>query len=189
MLIPLGFWAASAGGGAAAGSFDLLETQVLASSAASVSFTSLSTYAADYQHLQIRMRAKTDRTSAAADYCLVNLNGDTGSNYAVHALRGTGSAVNSFAITSQTRMLMVRVAGNANADVFGAGVIDILDAFNTSKNKTLRALGGETNLNEITLHSGLYMNTAAITTFAIKPEIGTNFLTGSRFSLYGIKAG
>ena len=56
MPIPLGFFAAA--GAVAGGSYDLLETTILSSNAASVTFSNLNNYAADYQHLQIRAVVK-----------------------------------------------------------------------------------------------------------------------------------
>jgi hypothetical protein len=79
-------------------------------------------------------------------------------------------------------------ATNTTASAFGAGVIDILDAYSTTKNKTMRTLnglsGGEVN---IRVGSGLWRNTNAITSVTIFDADSTNLVTGSRFSIYGIK--
>ena len=190
MLIPLGFWAASAGGGAGAGSFDLLETQVLASSAASVSFTSLSTYAADYQHLQIRFTARTTQAVVASDLRM-RLNGVTSASYSRHLLYGNGSTVASSGLASQTFMNLVNIPGSsATADAYCAGVIDLLDPFDTTKNTTMRALAGNVTSgdNLIALASGAYLSTDAITS-ATLINLSGDLAIGSRFSLYGIRGG
>jgi hypothetical protein len=59
---------------------------------------------------------------------------------------------------------------------------------NTSKNKTLRNLGGYENngSGSILLNSGLIPITAALTTFVITPQDGS-FAQHSSFALYGIK--
>ena len=182
MLIPLGFWAASAGGGAAGGAaFDLLETQVLASTSASVSFTSLSTYAADYQHLQIRMAANS--SSIGGNY-LMRFNADTGSNYAGHFLVGTGSSVLSGKTSNTTDLALGTIIGSQ----FGAAVCDILDPFVSTKNTTVRSLVGNTTQNRIDLMSGVYLQNTAISSINLRPDAGS-WLTGSRFSLYGIRGG
>jgi len=66
-------------------------------------------------------------------------------------------------------------------------VLDILDAYSTTKNKTIRSLSGMTGgANNLQLYSGLWNNTAAISSLNIFPG-ATNFVAGSRFSLYGIR--
>lgn len=174
--------------GQAAGSFDLLETQVLASSAASVTFSSLSTYAADYQHLQIR--AVIGATAANARLWM-RLNGTT-SGYAWHMLRGNGSSVSSEGPTSQPAIRLINNIGTTS-NAYGAAIIDLLDAFDTAKNKTVRSLGGgATGANEINLNSGSSFSTSALdsVTFGLGETTISqqNLATGSRFSLYGIKA-
>lgn len=187
MLIPLGFLAAS---GVSAGSFDLLETQVLGSSAASVTFSSLSTYAADYKHLQLRMTARTDRASYV-DTVAIRFNADDAANYTDHYLAGNGSSVFSGADTSMTRMLSVRVAGaSAASSIFGAGTVDLLDVFETTKYKTIRSLSGYTSGSgsEVYQFSGAWYLTTAVGSITLLPNIGSNFVQYSRFSLYGLKA-
>jgi hypothetical protein len=189
MLIPLGFWAASAGGGAA-GSFDLLETQVLASSAASVTFSSLSTYAADYQHLQIRLTARFTNISGA-EAVRVQFNADTGNNYARHTLFANGSSVGSFGGANQDRFELGDYPWNSStANAFGGAVIDILDPFETTKYTTARALTGSEHGsgNRLQFVSGLWMNTNALSEIRLYSAFST-MLTGSRFSLYGIRGG
>lgn len=181
MLIPLGFLAVS---GVSAGSFDLLETQILSSNTSSVTFSSLSTYASTYQHLQIRAVAKTDRGGADNDNVIIRFNGDSGSNYSCHFLRGAGGSASSGALSNETKIIARAVGGNDGN--FGAVVIDILDAFETTKYKTTRSLGGYSNA-ILELGSGSWRNTAALTSILLDQDVGSNFLVGSRFSLYGSK--
>ena len=185
MLIPLGFLAAS---GVSAGSFDLLETQVLGSSTSSVTFSSLSTYASTYQHLQLRYTARSDRANTL-DAMIIQVNGDTGTNYKTHQLVGNGSSASSGAESYANGWEFMYVPGNnASSGVFGAGVVDILDPFETTKNKTKRSLSGVLSDTYIQLSSGVWLNTAAITSITFDQRYGSNFVSGSRFSLYGIKA-
>ena len=174
--------AAGAGGVAAVSNYELIETQILGSAQASVTFSSLGTYSSTYKHLQIRGTAKTNQ-GAIFDLIKVQLNGDTGNNYARHSLLGNGTSVSSGAVSS-TSFVNFAAQGNTTANVFGGFVFDILDAYSTTKNKTTRALAGVT---EIRLSSGLWANTASITSVTLSPEFGSLFIAGSRFSLYGIK--
>lgn len=186
MPIPLGILAAAGFRPSAAGSYDLLETTVLTGSQASVEFTNLTTkYASTYQHLQIRVAL----AARADDWMTLRFNGDTtGGNYYSHILRGTGSAVNSFATgAGSLGMGYLMNFGTTTS----AGVLDILDPFETTKNKTVRMFAGNTTANStggpITLTSGLYMSTNSVTALSISAFSGT-YTTGSRFSLYGLKA-
>ena len=186
--IPLGILDFPTG---AAGAYDLLETQVLTSSAASVTFTGLGSYS-DYKHLQIRAVARSNRPAAVSSLVLFRLNSDTGSNYAWHELIGSGSSVSSDAGTSTTSMAYLwRIAGpNADADAYGAMVGDLLDFSDTNKYSTFRLLQGSihgASQVEIGLGSGLWMNTAAVTSIDIIEGFSSTFTIGSRFSLYGIR--
>lgn len=186
MLIPLGFLAAS---GVSAGSFDLLETQTLTGSQASVTFSSLSTYASTYQHLQLRMTARSTRADTADSY-RIQFNGDTAGNYSFHQLDGTGSSVGSAGTSNVTYMQFGAgvPAANATASSFSGSVIDILDPYETTKFKTIRGLAGWTGgFQIIELTSGNWRNTNALTSILIYAAAG-NLAQYSRFSLYGIKA-
>jgi len=186
MLIPFGVLSAAAF--APSGDYELIETVILSSSASEVVFSSLATYASTYKHLQIRATGKTDRTALDTDFLRLRFNGDTGSNYALHALTGGGSSVGSFAVTSTTSVNVERFSGNTTANYFGAAVVDILDVYSTSKNKTVRSFGGASGPGQlVNFNSGVYLNTSSTTSLTLAVGGGTNILAGSRFSLYGIK--
>ena len=190
MPIPLGILAvAGAGAAGGASSFDLLETTVLSSAASSVTFSSLGSYS-DYKHLQLRISTRTDR-SGNLSAPTMRLNSDTGSNYAYHLLRGSGSSVLSEGYSSQSS---INIPSNSSdymtANVFSAAVIDILDFSSSSKKTTIRVLGGNPDSNywNIALQSGLWNNTAAVTSIILEPGFGaSNWKASSRFSLYGVK--
>lgn len=188
MLIPFGILSAAGAGGAAVGAFDLIETQTVGTATSSVVFTSLDTYASDYKHLQIRIVGRSTRTEVNSGIA-VRFNGDTGTNYVLHGLVGSGSSATSFASTGRTNTMGLPMpANNATASAFGAGVVDILDAYSTTKNKTVRALGGiASNFNEIALNSGLWLNTASLTSMTFIDTTGNNIAVNTRISIYGIK--
>jgi hypothetical protein len=92
------------------------------------------------------------------------------------------------AFTSRAN-LFVGTNGTSNnaANSFGAGVIDILDFSSTTKNTTTRVLAGNAGTTaSVQFQSGLFNNTAAITSMTIFGNTG-NLVAGTRFSLYGIK--
>jgi hypothetical protein len=166
------------------GAFDLLETQVLGSSAASVTFSSLGTYASSYEHLQLRMTLRQDTNS---NVLRIRMNGDSGSNYRSHTLNGNGSSVLS-STESTTSIFTYSAAASLDvANLFSGHVLDVLDAFSTTKNTTTRNFSGHSGTyKDVNLTSGAWFNTASMTSIEILPA-SSNWVTGCRFSLYGIK--
>lgn len=190
MLIPLGILDFPTGGVAA---YDLLETEILSGSPADVQFSSLGTYSADYQHFQIRFVIRGSRTGNSSDSLYMRLGAndsvDSGSTYAWHYLRGNGSALSSSGASSQTQMMLNLNAAAADytANGFTAGVIDLLDPFETTKYKTVRCLTGQTtNENSVYLSSGLWQSTSSVTDILFTHQISPPAV-GSRYSLYGIR--
>lgn len=191
MLIPLGIldYPVSAVGASA---YDLLETEILTGSQASLVFSGLnSTYGADYQHLQIRLTARTNVASDNDNY-RIQLNGDTGTNYAAHRMYGNGTSVvaNGYSSEDYMRNLGAIPGSTSPANVFGGAVIDILDAFETTKYTTVRSFSGmwrNATTGLLGLNSGLWMNTNAVDSILIDGLSGS-FVQYSRFSLYGLKA-
>ena len=174
------------------GAYDLLETEILTGSQSSVTFSNLnSTYGADYQHLQLRMVTRDNRAISGTNNIRLQVNSDSGSNYADHGLYGNGSSVLSYANTSQSQFnaLSINPSNSDTADAFGAAVVDFLDCFETSKYLTIRSLSGVTVAagSTIRLSSSVWMNTNALDTLLIYPS-SASFVTGSRFSLYGLRS-
>jgi hypothetical protein len=185
------FSAAGAGGEVAGSSFDLISTTILGSATASVTFD-VTSLASTYKHLQVRVVMASDITDGI--YSAMRLNADTGSNYSVHALYGTNNNVGSLGAANTTSMSSSSYTSSSNSLRAEASVIDLLDAFSTSKNKTLRMLTGiaetSASTSSIALFSGNWRNTAAITSvqlLAFSQGVAHTFIAGSRFSLYGIK--
>lgn len=175
----------------AGNAYEWLETTVLGSDTADVTFANLNTnYGSTYQHLQLRIASRGNR-SFTNEPIHMQFNGDTGSNYAWHQLYGNGSQVLSYAESSVTVIRIGSMSANtSSANIYGATIIDILDPFETSKNTTARGLSGyaQSGDNEIALRSGLWNNTAALTSIKLIPWSSTTFETGSRFSLYGLRS-
>jgi hypothetical protein len=73
------------------------------------------------------------------------------------------------------------------ANVFSAGFTDVLDPYSTTKNKTIRSLNGNIDQSFIFLWSGLWMDTSSLTSITLSSQNAANFVSGSRFSLYGIR--
>jgi hypothetical protein len=180
-------WGILASSGGKAGAFDLLETTVLSTATTTITFSSLGSYAA-YKHLQIRAVMKDQAGSPNLNRIDMRFNSDTGSNYTYHYLNGNGSSVNSSAGTSQTKLQFFdMIGGGSDTNIYGAAIIDILDFSSANKNKTVRVLGGGNagSESDISLGSGAWLSTSAITSISIFGN--WDYAAGSRFSLYGVK--
>jgi hypothetical protein len=190
MLIPFGILSA-AGAGGVTGTYELISTTILGGTAASVTFSNLGDYSTTYEHLQVRYTGRSNQAQTFAGLRLT-FNGDTAANYGSHILYGNGSNAFSAAYSSTSNILFDQheiTGASVTANIFGAGIYDILDAYSTTKNKTVRFLGGRGVVPEadkkIDLGSGLWRNTASITSITFTPN--GDLIAGSRFSLYGIR--
>ena len=120
---------------------------------------------------------------------LLRLNGDSGSNYSYHSLYGNGTSALAEGLASQSSIGVGQIAGDNSANVFGASVIDILDYSVTSKNTTVRSLGGSdrNGAGSMRMQSGCWLNTSAVTTITLVLNTG-DWGEYSTAALYGIRA-
>ena len=182
----LGITASSILGSALAGSYESISTVDVTSNTASVTFSSIP---ATYKHLQIRgiLRASYAPSNTAMRN---TFNSDTGNNYTTHDLTAVNSSVNAGNETGNPYITFARgaYAGLASG-VFTSFVMDILDYANTSKYKTVRTLTGYVGNNsegQISLRSGAYLSTNAISSINMLSNVG-DIVQYSKFALYGIK--
>jgi hypothetical protein len=168
------------------GDFELISTTILGSTTAAVTFNTSAL--SSYSHLQLRYVSR----NASDSNGLIGLtfNGSS-STYRYQRLRSNGSTVSVTGGTS-SYMELYGSGSSAGANQFGSGVVDILDFNSTTKRKTIRALVGVVDsvgsMLEIDLMTGAhYLNTNALTSLTLTQTFGTGFITGSRFSIYGIK--
>lgn len=172
----------------AGGSFESIATATGTGSSGTITFSSIPS---TYKHLQIRYIGRSDEVATVRNLN-IRLNGDTGTNYVYHNLTGDGSTATAAGVTAVAQMLVRPIpAASASANIMGAGIIDIHDYASTTKNKTVRTfVGADANTAstdwKVSLFSGLWLNTAAITSISLIAQSG-NFTTDSTFALYGIK--
>lgn len=175
--------------------FNSIATAVGTGSSTSITFSSIPQ---TYQHLQIRAIVKSTQNQdifGSAPY--IQFNSDTGANYTQHYLR----ASNLFGVTSGADVGTTNISpaiwgpsgGATIANMHGVFIADIHDYANTSKNKVVSIFTGAdsnatvTNSNDgLTLGTGLWVNTSAITSITITASTG-NWTTSTQFALYGIK--
>lgn len=148
----------------------------------------ISSIPSTYKHLQVRYMMRRN----AAGSCQVYLrpNADTGAtSKAYHYLRGNGTAASAAGVASTARIYLGEATSSTqSADIFGVGIVDILDYANSSINKTVRSFNGyDANGSGFThISSGLWLSTSAITSLEFE-FAGDATATGSQFELYGIK--
>lgn len=153
----------------------------IASASPSNSTVTFSSIPATYKHLQLRALFTSGGNSIQ-----LRLNGDSATNYSNHNLYATASAAAVDAFTNQTSALLGNwYGGFPNNNFPGVMIVDILDYASTDKFKTVKAVGGMDNNNDIApwvgYGSGLWRDTSAVTSLSIPINV-----TGT-FALYGIK--
>jgi hypothetical protein len=160
-----------------------------AGGASTVTFSSIPS---TYTHLQIRGIARTDAGGGTTQNLNMTINNDTSAAYSFHQLLGSGSAASSYG-ENVNRSNCVQIlhipTSTAGANIFGTGIIDILDYTNTNKNRTVRSLRGQEQNNSdsgIALQSYLYTGTTAVNRLDFFASVG-NLVQYSQIALYGIK--
>jgi hypothetical protein len=169
--------------------FHHLETVRLSSSAASVTLSNFEKYS-DFQHLQIRYVLKS--SAGAADRLRLKVN-NSNANLNRHLLIGNSSSVSSSYTGIDGDSLVV--SDRLDGINYSPGVLDILDFYEPNKNKTFRLFHGFTtpggDAPQVQLISVLYRTTPQITSLTFgagNTGFQNSFVSGSRFSLYGLKS-
>ena len=162
----------------------LIQTQTLATAAASITFTSIPQDGTD---LVILVSARTDR-SLGVDSINANINGSS-ADFTNRQLIGDGGVASSNTVTNPAIAL---AADSLNtASTFGNSVAYITN-YTGSTFKSIsadavtenNAAGAYQNIRAV-----LWSNTAAITSITFVPNVGPNILAGSTISLYKITKG
>jgi hypothetical protein len=167
------------------GSFESIASVTLSGSQNTIEFTSIP---ATYKHLQLRGMSR----SPDASNLIIRFNGDTGANYSFHALytNGTNTFYPQATINSTSANFASSNYSAAAANLLAPSICDILDYTDTNKYKTFRGFTGiDTNQTAgqgVTINSGNWRNTAAITNILIQGT-STPFSQYTTFALYGIE--
>jgi hypothetical protein len=181
----LGTIASQVPGKISVGAFESIATAT--PSGTSVTFSSIPQ---TFTHLQVRAISRTTRNDASVDGMYMRFNGDANGNYSYHWVQGNGSSAS---VVSGTNTTVITAAFNGadaqtTANVFSNSVWDVLDYTNTNKYKTTKsvfAYNADGGVGTVSLGSGNWRNTAAITSIPLFAE--GNFVANSHFGLYGIK--
>lgn len=168
-----------------AATYTLISSNVLSSSAASVTFSAIPS---TYTDLVVRWSARSDAADVN-DYFSLRVNGITTSVYSLTNLTGDGSTAGSTNLSSTSARAYGCAGGNATANTFGSGELYI-PSYTASQNKPLGGYGAnETNASSVFMGAvaNLYRQTTAISSITLTILVGSNIVSGSSFYLYGIK--
>jgi hypothetical protein len=169
-----------------ANTYTLISSNVLSSSAASVTFSSIPS---TYTDLVLRFSSRTSRTSVY-DQIKLTFNGDTATNYSDTYVFGDGATAYSGSdVSSNYSLLLYSNGDSATASTFGQGELYIPNYAGSAKKPSSSFIVAETNATtqRMGVNANLWQGTAAITSVTFTPFTATNFLSGSSFYLYGIK--
>jgi len=176
---------------------EAIATTYLEADAASVTFSSIP---ATYEHLQLRLNAKSNRTNSSDDVQIYLGDSsdspvDTGSDYYSHYLLGEGDN-DGAGVNESTNLRIMRVTGSKtdeDAANYGSTVIDIFDYANANKNTTVLGIGGLAGDSSgsgtlVALSSGIWETASAVTAVRVEAMDGSGWIRGSEFTLYGLKS-
>lgn len=159
--------------------YEKIATNTLGSSAASVTFSSIS---GAYTDLVVIISAQCNR-SGNNDFFKAKINTDTGSNYSLTTLYGTGSAAGSSRTSSATYLEFGVVPYQTE---FGVYSISFQNYSNTTTYKTVLSRYNYAG-HQVGALVNLWRSTAAITAIEFALINASSFVSGSTFTLYGIK--
>lgn len=149
-----------------------LSSITLGSTTSTVTFSSIP---ANYRDLVVVMSGTL--TGNTDLYCRIN--GDSGNNYPVVTLTGTGSSAISFQATPTIGYLH----NNNTSSHFNVS-FSIFDYSTTDKHKSVISTAGQGG-GQFTLSNFRWMSTTAVTSITMFNN-GFSYLPGTTFSIYGI---
>jgi len=165
--------------------YEPLATTTLSTNTATVTFSSISSA---YTDLVVVVASRSAQSTTDRDL-FVRFNSDSGANYSRVRLLGNGTT----SVGSLTTSSNHAIVGAMPADTYAGGssafdptVLNIFNYSNSTTYKPMLARGGPARIAaQATIH--IWRNTNAINSITFIPE-NNDFVTGSIFSLYGIKA-
>lgn len=173
------------------GEWDLIAESALTGSAASVTLSSIP---GDYRALVLLTQLRTD-VAGENDGSLWRANGDTGNNYdrTYGTFVGNNTSFSGGNTGASSAYCTRAEGGNARASNFANGLCwwpgyALTDREKASFTPNTPNFGNVSAVADlyIVFYAGRWRNTAAITSLTFLPSLGANFVSGSRFTLYGV---
>lgn len=151
--------------------YDLLDSVTLSSSSSSVTFSSI-----DQSYRDLVLVGEHLGSGGIASF-YVTLNGDTGSNYSMVWMSGTGSTSSGSTTTTQFSGL------SATTTVATLNIFNIMDYSATDKHKSVLTRSNTPTF--VQARAQRWANTSAVTSMTIDGQ-NNPFASGSTFYLYGV---
>lgn len=165
--------------------YEPIATTTLGSAATNITFSFIP---ATYTDLRLVLVARSDRAINTIDSLYFQVNSDTATNYSSTILFGDGVSAQTFRQSSASQIFAGSIpASGATSGIFGLAIIDIFSyAGSTNKTFLCDSSGDSNGSGRASRTVALWRNTAAITSTKVYPAFGTNFITGTTATLYGI---
>lgn len=165
-----------------AATFIPIASQTLTGSTAAVTFSAIPQ---TYTDLVFRISARSDRTGSYDDQLEFRMNG-TYSNWSGRYLSGNGiqPSSNPYNYAAPFNTSSTTSATYGSAEIY-------IPNYRAATNKPISGIGAVENnatVGILQIIASLWSNTAAVTSVTIAIGSATNFVAGSTFHLYGIKA-
>ena len=160
--------------------YDSIATQTLNGSSATITFSSLPSTFTDF-----RVVFNGGVTSGGANL-YTQCNGDSTNTYSYTSISGDGSAPTAQRGTISGSLLS-NYYGYMSADLNTTITLDFMNASNTNTFKTILIRSNNVS-NGVAVHAGRWSKTPERITSLTFSVVSSTFLTGSTFSIYGIKA-
>ena len=157
--------------------YDLIASNVLTSSASSVTFSSIP---ATYRDLVLVMA--NAKNASATSSCRMVLNATTSPDYQVINMRGSGSSASSS--TRSTAYIDVLFSNFLSTTDVNTAIIQIMDYSATDKHKSV-LIRADSAGQGTEATAARFPSTSAVNSIEINAA-GSNFASGSTFYLYGI---
>ena len=170
-----------------ANTYKLISSNVLSSTASSVSFSSIP---ATFTDLVLRVSARDNASAVVTTLFLVGYNTDTTftANSFTRLYTNAETAYSDRGTASGNISYMA--GASATANIFSNSETYIMN-YASAQNKTISNFSSAetngTNTARVATFAATWGNSAAINTITITPFSGGNFASGSSFYLYGIK--
>jgi len=156
-------------------------SQTLSSSTTSITFSSIPT---TYTDLELVITAKSDGGYASL---VLRCNSDSSSLYSSTYLQANGTSATSGRIASQSTLVLSPSVLGISSNEFTDYKVSLYNYSNTTTSKSMLLRSGAANQGT-QVHTGLYRSTSSLTSLTLSINSGSNFVSGSTFTIYGIRA-
>lgn len=166
---------------------ELLYDSTLAASAANFDIQNIP---ASYKHLHLFLQGRSDRAAQTLDTVILRANNDSGANYDTQQLQGVDVAVSTSETFGATSASLGEItAASSTADAAGMIFVLIPNYAGTTFHKTFFASCYDPKSGTsmtIVMNGSRWASTSAINRLTVISGTASNFIAGTRVTLYGM---